>query len=62
VNLKKLFQQGGSPINGTFKVEGGSVSNCDPNVLKNLPPLNITGSLDTAAHKAVVRIYGKTYF
>lgn len=62
VNLKKLYQQGGGPFNGTFIVTYGSAINCDPNVFKNLAPLNVTGSIDTAAHKAIIRIYGKTYF
>ncbi|MDQ3846015.1 MAG: PKD domain-containing protein [Bacteroidota bacterium] len=62
VNLKKLRQQGGGSFTGTFTATDGSVKNCDPNVLKNLPPLNITGSIDTAARRATVTIKGKMYF
>jgi hypothetical protein len=62
VNLKKLYQQGGGSFSGTFKVEGGSAKNCDPNLFTSLPPLTLTGNLDTVAKKATVRIKGKAFF
>lgn len=62
VNLKKLFQQGGGAFNGTVTINGGSANNCNPDMVFNYPPLNITGSLDTTFKKAIVRIKGKTFF
>jgi hypothetical protein len=61
VNLKKLRQQGGGPFTGTIKVTDGSVTRCAPDVLTNLPPLNITGRIDTATGKATVTVKGKMY-
>jgi hypothetical protein len=61
-NLKKLIQQGGGAFNGTYTITGGSATQCDPNVFKNLPPLNVTGSLDTTTRRVTLRIHGKIYF
>ena len=62
VNFKKLIKDGGGSFAGTFSVKLGSALLCDPNVFTNLPPLIVTGSLDTATHIVTLRIQGKAYF
>ncbi len=58
VNLKKLIQQGGGAFSGTLTVTNA----CNADSIKNLPPLTVTGSLDTARGTAALRIKGKAYF
>jgi hypothetical protein len=62
VNLKKLYQQGGGAFNGTFTITDGSAKMCDTSIYKNLAPLNVSGSFDTAAKTATVKINGKAFF
>ncbi len=62
INFKKLIQQGGGAFNGNYNVTRGSAQGCDPDIYKSLPPLLITGSLDTTTKKVSIRIKGKTFF
>jgi hypothetical protein len=62
VNLKKLNQQGGDSFNGTFTITDGSVKRCDTSILKNLAPLNISGSVNSVTKTATVKIKGKAFF
>jgi len=62
VNLKKVFQGGGGSISGIFTPTDGSALVCDPNVLKNLTPLTVTGTMDTTAKTITLKIKGKVYF
>jgi len=40
----------------------GSALVCDPNVLKNLTPLTVTGTMNTTANTITLNIKGKVYF
>lgn len=62
VNFKKVFQSGGGAFNGTFRVSNGSASDCDPNIFASLPPLTVTGTLDTTAKVIKLNIKGQIYF
>jgi K319-like protein len=64
VNFKRLIQQGGGDFSGSMRMESGSAESVcnDPHVFDNAALLTITGSLDTTAHVAHLRIQGKVYF
>jgi hypothetical protein len=62
VNLKKLIQQGGGPFTGTFTIEAGSATRCDDKIFDNLPPLTVTGNLDTTSRRVTLNIKGKAFF
>ena len=63
VNFKKLIGQAGGPFNGNLKIESGSAGVCDNNnIFINLPPLSVTGNLDIATKKVILRIQGKVFF
>lgn len=62
VFFKKLIQNGGGVINGTIKTTDGSVSKCDTSLLNKIPPLTISGNIDTTTHTVNLRIRGKVFF
>ena len=62
INFKKLIQKGGGSFTGTMTVKGGSAEGCKQDIFKNLAPLNLSGTIDTAAHTVSVNIKGKIYF
>jgi hypothetical protein len=62
ISFKHLIEQGGGSFSGTFKVGGGSAQDCNQNIFDNVPPLAVTGNLDTTRHAINIRIKGKTYF
>ena len=62
INFKKLFQQGGGAFTGTFTINGGSAQNCKHDVFVNLPPLVVTGAMDTTARTIILNIKGKIFF
>jgi hypothetical protein len=62
INFKKLIRQGGGSFNGTFTVTHGSAEHCNANVITNLPPLIVTGSLDVFSRTINLQIKGKVYF
>ncbi|HEV8505490.1 MAG TPA: hypothetical protein VGQ53_08825 [Chitinophagaceae bacterium] len=62
VSFKHLIEQGGGSFNGTLKADGGSAQACNQLIYENLPPLTVTGSLDTSTHTISIKIKGKIYF
>ena len=62
INFKKLIQKGGGPFIGTMTITGGSAEECTQDIFKNLPPLTVTGTMDTTAHTVIVNIKGKIFF
>ena len=62
VNLKNHYLTGGGPFTGIFTVTGGAVEKCDPDVLKNLTPLEINGTLNPFTGKARIWVRGKAFF
>jgi hypothetical protein len=62
ISFKHLIEQGGGSFSGTFKVDGGSAQDCNQRIFDSVPPLAVTGNLDTTTHAINIRIKGKTYF
>ena len=62
VLFKKIIQNVGGAFDGTVKIYSGSANACAEGVYDNLPPLNVTGSIDTFAQKITVNIKGRIYF
>ena len=62
VNFKKIIQQGGGSFTGNFTVTGGSAQRCIQNVFNNLPPLAISGTLNTTSKTVTLNIKGKIFF
>jgi hypothetical protein len=62
INFKKLIQAGGGLFNGTCQMSNGSAMRCDQNIFTNLPPLSVSGILDTTTHTVDLTLKGKVYF
>ena len=62
VFLKQVIQGGGGPFTGTLKVNEGSAKPCNQSIYITMPPLTISGSVDTTAHTINLNVKGKTYF
>ena len=62
-NLKKIIQQGGGSFSGTIKLTSSSALGTGrENAFKGLPPLTVTGKLDTTTHTVNIQIKGKIIF
>ncbi len=61
VNFKQLIKQGGGAFSGLFAITSGSADACST-LLKDLPPLSVTGNLNLATSTVTLRINGKVYF
>ncbi len=62
-NLKKVIQQGGGSFSGTIKLSSSSaLRTWREDAFKALPPLTVTGTIDTTAHKVNMQIKGKIIF
>lgn len=62
-NLKKIIQQGGGPFNGTIQLYSSSALGTPREAAyKALPPLTVTGRLDTTTHTVNMQIKGKIIF
>ena len=60
VNFKKLIKAGGGPFVGTILLTVGSAQVCNVS-LTNIFPLSITGNLDLASDRILMRIQGGVY-
>lgn len=61
-NFKKIIVNGGGSFSGTWKITDGSAMACNANILKDLSPLSITGTVDTTMKTITMTIKGKVYF
>ena len=61
VNFKKLARDGGGVFNGTFSAQFGSAEACGV-VIRDLQPLNVSGSLNLNTNSASITIKGKVFF
>jgi hypothetical protein len=61
VKFKQELNKGGNAIDGNFEITSGVLSTCGSYVPGALPPLAVTGSLDTNANAGTLRIKGKIY-
>ena len=59
--FKPVIEKGGGNFDGVLKVTHGSAMECNQEIYDGLPPLMVTGSLDTSSHSITVNIKGKTY-
>ncbi|MEO5947565.1 MAG: hypothetical protein ABIP79_12165 [Chitinophagaceae bacterium] len=62
INFKQLIMQGGGSFTGTFTVTWGSAEYCNPQVFANLPPLTVTGNLNTTTGMVNLRVIGRAFF
>ena len=62
INFKKVIIQGGGSFTGNFTVTGGSAQRCNSNIFTNLPPLAISGTLNTTTKTVTLNIKGKIFF
>ena len=62
-NLKKIIQQGGGSFSGTITLTSSSaLGTARENAFKALPPLTVTGKLDTTTRTVNMQIKGKIIF
>ena len=57
--FKELIRKGGGSFSGTISLTSGSALACNSNVFTTLPPLTVTGTLDTTTKNVTMRIKGK---
>jgi len=60
--FKELIRQGGGSFSGTISLNSGSALACNDNIFTTLPPLTVTGTLDTTTKNVTMRIKGKFLF
>jgi hypothetical protein len=62
-NLKKLIQHGGGTFSGTIEhISSSAVGTWREGALRGLPPLTVTGKLDTTTRTVNMQIKGKIIF
>ncbi|HEX8334076.1 MAG TPA: hypothetical protein VF622_15760, partial [Segetibacter sp.] len=61
INFKKVKTEGGA-FDGTFTTTSGATKYCHNKLVTSLPPLTITGDLDTTTHIFNLTIKGKVNF
>lgn len=62
-NLKKVIQQGGGTFTGTIQLNSSSaLGTWRQDAFRNLPPLTVTGELDTTSRSIKMQIKGKIIF
>ena len=57
VNFKRLMETGGGAFSGVVTLSSSSAGSCNVTIA-DLPPLTITGSLDTASKKVTLSLQG----